>query len=431
MKKIVNNILNFAKNNKIAVFFLVVLIIAVGIFSWKNFFGKKQIEYQTARVEKGTIVSSVSASGQMVTAGTMQVTTQASGVIKNVFVKNGDPVIAGQNIMELTLDQQGQQKYSQAWASYLSAQNSLTQAQIQTYNLQSALFSKWKTFTDIATNSTFQNSDGSPNISNRTLTQFTIAQDDWLAAEAQYKNQQNVIAQAQASLASSFNSYQTLTPIITAPISGTINDMTMVTGMTITNTVNSATNLVSSQKIATVQNDQLPIAQFTVSEIDVTKIQNGQKATLTLDALPNKTFTGKIVGIDHTGSVTSGVTTYPLTIQFDTQANGVLPNMSVNASIITQTKSDVLVVSTTAIQNSNGQSSVMVLKNGQVTQVPVETGVSSDSQTEIISGLNEGDQVVTGTVSTTQGTTTSPFGGGLRIDGVGGGGAFRGGARGD
>ncbi len=418
MKNIISNIFAFAKKNKTAFVFIILLIVAVLVFAGKNFFGKTPVQYQTAAVGKETIVSSVSASGNMSTAGSMTVTTQASGVIKNVFVKNGDTVVAGQNIMELTLDQQGQQKYSQALASYLSAQNSLNQSQAQMYSLQSTLFTKWKTFTDISTNSTFQNADGSPNTANRVLTQFTTAQDDWLAAEANYKNQQGVVNQAQAAVASSYNSYLVLSPTITAPIAGTINDMTMVSGMTITNTVNSATNIVSSQKIATIQNQELPLAQFTVSEIDVTKIQNGQRATLTLDALPGKTFTGKVVGVDHTGSIISGVTTYPLTIQFDTQTDGILPNMSVNANIITQTKNDVLTVPTTAIQKVSGQSYVRVLKNGQVNQAAVQTGIASDSNTEIISGLNEGDQVIIGSLNTNaRSGSSSPFGGGLRIGG--------------
>ncbi len=400
-------------NNKGTLAFILLLIIAVGIFVWKNFGSKSSTPYQTASAEKGTIVSSVSASGNMATAGSMTVTTQASGVINNVFVKNGDNIQAGQNIMELTLDQQGQQKYSQALASYLQAQNSVNQAQAQMYSLQSTMLTKWKTYKDLAESGTYQNADGTPRFDMRTLPEFVTVQDDWLAAEANYKNQQGVVSQAQAALSSSYNSFQALSPTITAPTSGTINDMTMVSGMTITNTVNSATNVVSSQKIATIQNDQLPLAQFTVSEIDVSKIQNGQQATLTLDALPGKTFTGKVVGIDHTGSITSGVTSYPLTIQFDTKIDGILPNMSVTANIITQTKNDVLTVPTTAIQNVSGQSYVRILKNGQVTQVPVQTGLSSDSQTEITSGLNVGDTVVTGTTSS-QSTRTgsSPFGGG-------------------
>ncbi len=419
MRKIFNNIIAFARNNRAVFVFVMVLILAVGIFVFRNFLGKSPVQYQTAAAQKGTIVSSVSASGSLATAGSMTVTTQASGVIKNVFVKNGDSVQAGQNIMELTLDQQGQQKYAQALAANLSAQNSVNQAQAQMYSLQSTMLSKWQTFYNLAVSGTYQNADGTPRTDMRTLPEFVTTQDDWLAAEANYKNQQGVVNQAQAALSSSYNSYQALSPMITAPVSGTVNDMTMVAGMMITNTVNSATNVVSSQKIATVQNDQLPLAQFTVSEIDVTKIQNGQQATLTLDAFPGKTFTGKVVGIDHTGSVTSGVTTYPLTIQFDTQATGVLPNMSVNANIITQTKNDVLTVPTTAIQKVSGQSFVRVLKNGQATQVPVQTGISSDSQTEITSGLNEGDQVITSTLTTTQGTgSSSPFGGGgFRIGG--------------
>ena len=76
--------------------------------------------------------------------------------------------------------------------------------------------------------------------------------------------------------------------------------------------------------------------------------------------------------------------------------------------VIIQTKADVLIIPSGSIQNST----VRVMKNGQVAETTVETGLISDSQTEILSGLSEGDIVVTGTVftSTTRtNQTTSPF----------------------
>ena len=107
--------------------------------------------------------------------------------------------------------------------------------------------------------------------------------------------------------------------------------------------------------------------------------------------------------------------------------------MAVNATIITSVKNDVLVVPNSAVQTSNGTSTVRVLKNGQATPVDVEIGSTSDTQTEIVSGLSEGDQVIIGTTiqgASTGAGTTSPFGGtgfgGARaVGGFGGGNQIR------
>ena len=84
-------------------------------------------------------------------------------------------------------------------------------------------------------------------------------------------------------------------------------------------------------------------------------------------------------------------------IQFDTGNAQILPNMAVTANIIIDNKSDVLLVPSVAIQSG----SVRVLKNGQISSVDVETGLTSDTQTEITSGLRQGDTVISAAAATT------------------------------
>lgn len=416
---------SFFKNRRNLVIGLIILL-AIVFFIWKQL-GRNQSQprYQTASVERGTIVSSVSASGNILSSNMVSVTTQASGTVKQIFVKDGQTVKQADNILEINLDSAGQQRNAQAWSNYLSAKNSLDSAQATAYSLQSDMFTKWKSFYDLATNSTYQNSDGSPNLNNRALAEFHVSQDDWLAAEAKYKNQQAVINQAQAALNNSWLSYRQSSPIITSPINGTLKNLVVVDGMIInpsSSTVSS--NTVSSQQIAVVQNESLPLASFSLSEIDVNKVIPGQRATVTLDSLSGKTFTGKVMTVDKIGTVTSGVTSYPVIIQFDTNIPQILPNMATTANIIITSKDNALLIPSAAIQTSNGQTVARVLKNNQEQFVPVETGLTSDTQTEIISGLKEGDTVITGTLSTGTGSqNTSPFSGGF---GRGGNAVFRG-----
>ena len=383
-------------------------VVVLAISLWLIFFRGKtqQAQIQTQKVEQGTIVSSISASGQVLIANIVNITTGANGLVKNVYVKDGDKVTAGQKILEITLDSDAQQKAASAWSGYLSAKNSLESAKASQYSLQSEMFSKWKTFKELAESSSYDSPE------ERDLPQFRIAENDWLAAEAKYKNQQNVIAQAQAAVSNSWTAYQVASPIVTTPMAGTVTNITYSEGMVITGT--SSNTQVSGQRIAVIKSEGTPLATFNISEIDVSKVKPGQKATIKLDSITDKTFTGKVVSVDRIGTVTSGVTNYPVVIRFDTEAPEVLPNMAATANIILETKDNVLLIPSSAIQRQGTQNVVRLMKGKKEQTVTVETGLTSDTQTEILSGLSEGDEVVISTITSsgTQQGGGSVFGGG-------------------
>ncbi len=412
---------------------IIVLILALVGFAGSKIMGSKssQPQYQTSQAERGTMVTTVTASGNVASGGTVNITTGVTGTVTQVYVKNGDSVSQGQRIADIALDRDAQQKQTQAWASYLSAQNQVNSAQTALYTLQSSMFTKWKIYKDIAENSTYQNPDGSPNTGNRTLVPFTTVQDDWLATEANYKNQQNVIAQAQASFTSAWYNYQLLASTITAPTAGVISNLTIAQGLPISlssTTSSSNSNSTTTQAVGTITLPQGGVqAIVDLSETDAAKVNAGDKVTMTLAAFPNKTFTGKVLILNTNGTVSSGVTTYPATIAFDTTQKNMYPNMTVDANIITNVKDNVILIPTAAVQTQNGQSTVRILKNGQITTATVELGDANDTQTEIVSGVSEGDTVVTGvtnTGKTTQNSTSSPFSA-FGNRGFGGGGTTR------
>jgi multidrug efflux pump subunit AcrA (membrane-fusion protein) len=416
--------------NKFLVFLGIIALAIVGFVAKQTVLKPKTTpQYQTSTVTRGSVVSVVTASGNVALANRMQISTQASGIVKTVFVKNGDTVTAGQKIMEISLDPVGLSKNSQAWSSYLGAKNSLNNAQAAMYSTQATMFTNWKKFTDLATTSTYQNPDGSPNTNQRTAADFVVSQDTWLNAEAQYKNQQDAVIQAQSSVNNAWQSYQLTSPVITAPIAGTVGDITYIPGMVVASLSNQSTNS-TTQIIASVVTNAKPVVSVSLAEIDSVKVKEGARATVTLDAFPNQTFTGKLLGINRTGVVSSGVTTYPATIQLDTAPDTMSPNMGANASIIIDSKVDALLVPTAALQTSNGQTTVRKLVNNQIQSVLVETGISDDTNTEVTSGLSENDTVVTGTTTTNSATSTgtSPFSAFGR-GGFGGGGAVRIGGR--
>ena len=169
-------------------------------------------------------------------------------------------------------------------------------------------------------------------------------------------------------------------------------------------------------------------ADLSFNEIDVARIKMAQKVNLTFDAVQGLNITGKVADIDTIGTVTQGVVTYSVKITFDTQDERVKPGMSVSAAIITDVKTDVIIVPNSAVKS---QGDAHYVEMGVSSTIPprqqtVEVGISNDSSTEIVSGLKEGDQVVTRTVlaqaAKPAATAPSLFGSGGRIGGGGGGG---------
>ena len=171
--------------------------------------------------------------------------------------------------------------------------------------------------------------------------------------------------------------------------------------------------------IATLITDS-KLADISLNEVDVSKVAVGQKVTLTFDAIENLTISGLVSSVDQVGTVSSGVVNYDVQISFDTQDKRVLPGMSVNASIATAVRQDVLVVPSGAVKISGDNSYVEMfdqsfdVTNNQgivsvvaTSQQLVTIGLSDDTSTEIVSGLKEGDKIVTKTIAPSATTQTA------------------------
>lgn len=363
---------------------------------------KSKTTFQTSTVTKGTVVSTVSASGKALTTNILSIDTQASGVVKKVYVKDGDKVFAGQKIAEITLDSSGALANAEAYASLVSAQNGVNSANNNYRSTQASLQNVYDQIKDHATDETLAQKD--------TRTKAEVANDN---AYDQTKS-------AAANLAASALSYRLTSPIITAPSSGLIESVNLVEGMVLSSA--SSTTAINSQRAAVIRGDSFPVVNVSLSEVDVPNVKVGQKATVTFDSLTDKTFTGVVATIDRVGTVSSNVTSYSANIKLDSMSDSILPNMAATANIVLETKTDVLIVPSTSLVTQNGSTFVKTLVGGKEVDVPVEVGISSDTDTEIISGVSEGQTVITGTTSAAAASTTtrSVFSGGF-----GGGGGAR------
>ncbi|WP_308168732.1 efflux RND transporter periplasmic adaptor subunit [Nonomuraea sp. NEAU-A123] len=165
----------------------------------------------------------------------------------------------------------------------------------------------------------------------------------------------------------------------------------------------------------------------TFTESDVSKLKVGQAATVSFDALPGVTATGKVTQIEPVASTSNNVVQYPVTISFTKVPKQVRLGQTTTVEVVTGQAENVITVPSTAVSTSGGQNTVTLLKNGQQVRTPVEVGVQGASLTEIKSGVSEGDQIVPPATSATTGTGNQRqggFGGGFP-----GGGGVPGGGR--
>jgi membrane fusion protein, macrolide-specific efflux system len=154
---------------------------------------------------------------------------------------------------------------------------------------------------------------------------------------------------------------------------------------------------------------------------------------VTFNALPNVDGTGAVAQIDPTSTTSNSVVQYGVTVSLDQADASLRPGQSATITVTTAEADNALWVPTQAVHTGGGSSTVTVLRNGKQVSVPVTLGVQGDRQTQISSGLSQGEQVVLTIATTSNGNlgNTGRFGGnGNRLGGNGGAGTLPGGTLG-
>ncbi len=401
------------------VFKIIIIIILIGIiyfiFIKDNSSKNSSFQQKTTTVTKDTFLRTISASGAITSSGSTSIYTSSSGQVTSVYVKNGDFVKQGQQLAKIQLDQDGQKKQTTAWASYLSAKNNLASAKQNKISLLNQLESSQLAY-DTAKDALDKINDyAKTDLQIQTInTNYNLANRSLDIAKEKYQLADSAITIAQSQLTSSWYSYQQASNTLYAPASGVLSNFALTAGMSVANlSANSSSNSSSeaTQSVGIIINPDSQItASVSLTETDVVSVQVGQKVTITMDAFPNNSFTGQILAINTNGQSSSGVTSYPTIIIFDTSLPNIYPNMSINANIIIESKPDVLLIPSLAIETSNdGTSTVQVIKDGDVSNVVVTLGLTNDSQTEILTGLNEGDVIISSSISNQEKSNNNTF----------------------
>jgi len=200
--------------------------------------------------------------------------------------------------------------------------------------------------------------------------------------------------------------------VLTAPAAGIVASIANQVGEFVSGgTTNSAFMVLT--------NTQSLVLHGTIGEQDVAKLKIGQVANLTVDALSGQRMTGKVTSLDPVATISQGVPVYGIDVAIDVPSSAVKAGMSASASVILASKQNVLTVPNTVIRTINGQRGVQVLKDGEIVDTVATFGLSNDTVTEVVSGLNENDVVVIPQARAPTSTSGANRGGG--IGGPGGG----------
>lgn len=175
--------------------------------------------------------------------------------------------------------------------------------------------------------------------------------------------------------------------LISSPISGVITKQNVNIGEIVSS--NSLVVSVISEAKFEIEAD--------IPEADISKVDLEDKVEVTLDAYGEEViFPAKITSIEPAETIIEGVPTYTTTLQFLENDNRIRSGMTANIDITTDTRENVISIPARAVITKNGDKFVRVIENGEMIDVTVLTGIrGSDGKIEILSGLKEGDKVIT------------------------------------
>lgn len=357
------------KKGWIAIAVIVVIILAV----WKCSGGKKEekVTFETAKVEKGNIQTSITATGTIEPVTSVTVGTQVSGIVSRLYVDYNSVVKRGQVIAELDRTNLISELNAQK-ASLASAQSSL--------NYQQSNYERYKTLFD----------------------KGLVSADEYESARLQYEQAKQQVAQSRESVQRAQTNLGYAT--ITSPIDGVVLSKAVEEGQTVAASFNTPELFTIAQDLTNMR----VIAD--IDEADIGGVKEGQRVTFTVDAFPEDTFEGSVTQVRQQATTESNVVTYEVVISAPNVDLKLKPGLTANVTIFTLEKNDVLTVPAKAlrfqpneallkegqtIEDCEGMRKVWTLENNVFKAHKVETGTTNGVMTEITGGIAEGTEVLT------------------------------------
>ena len=423
-----------SRNKKILIGVGVVAIL--GAIAFANFKFKRTpgITVNTEAIKKRNLEAIVSASGKIQPKRSVNISADTMGRVTNLAVEEGDRVDKGQFLLQVD-PRNLASAFNQSEASLAASRSQMEQLRVSSESAKASLKQAQDNFNrqqqlwkgGLTTREALDAAEST----------LKMRQAEANAAERQIETQRLRVQQEQASLE---NAKYNLSKVrIESPIKGIVTRRNIEEGETVViGTMNNAGTV-----LLTIADMSVIEAEVEVDETDIPTVQFGQVAKITIDAMPGKTFTGKVTEIGNSPIQTTGqtsttqATNFKVVVTLDKEIPDVRPGFTCTAEITTATRANVVSVpiqATTvrevvvdekgdivhdpqndpskprrpgAVQASElkpGQSrketeGVFVVKDNKAVFTPVKTGIAGDKYFEVVSGLKEGDNVIVGPFS--------------------------------
>jgi HlyD family secretion protein len=358
------------------------------------------VDVQTAKARKGTISRVVVGAGKIESVTTVKISSNLSGDLLQLFVKNGDAVKKGMVLAKIDARPfQGQAKQALGAANAAKGDIANAQVDVDRYTLE---LKRMKTLSEKGMSSAAEldlakaNYDGA-------VARLTSAREKYTSAVAQYEQAETNLSRTE----------------LISPIDGNVIELSREIGERVRG---SDFNEDTVMTVAALNNMQVKIE---VGEHEVVYLKNGQRAELSVDALEGQNFEGSVVEIAQKATIKnpgteSEVTTFPVKVALDSRPPGVLPGMSSEVRITAETHENALIVPIQAVtvrpdrslpdSQPPGETSLSAKKRGETLAKivfvvdpdnkarprRVRTGIASDTDLEVLDGIKEGERVVEG-----------------------------------
>ena len=395
-----------AKRRKSWVLLVVaVVVLSVATFGWFSFRERSQTEaVRVEGIERRDLVATVAASGKIEPERMVNISADTMGRVTELAVKEGQRVEQGQFLM-LIDPESAESAVQMGDAGLGAAQASLNTQRIAVETAQANL--------DLALRNEARarelNRDQIVSLEelDRTESEVKIRTSELKARETEVRAQEQRLRQERANLRSAQHVLSKVN--IEAPMAGMVTRLNIEQGETvIVGTMNNPGTI-----LMTVSDLSVILAVLEVDETDILDVSLRQTVSVLIDALPDVEFSGHVTKIASSAiqaSATPGASTDQRGTNFEVEVTikddipGVRPDFSCTAEITTATRDDVIAVPIQALtvredEQENEQEGVFVFRDGVVTFVAVEVGIAGERYFEVLSGLGEGDEVVTGPYS--------------------------------
>lgn len=394
---------------KLLWFLLLLAIVGGGLYFA---FGRNDDEttaVTTQAAERGDITSVVTATGRVYPEVEVSISSEVAGEIVNLPVSDGQKVAKGDLLVSVNPDtllaqvKQQEAALRAAKANAAEAAARLAQAELDLERMENLFAKGFATQEQVDAMSTAHE----------------VAVASKAATEARIEQQEMALKEARDTLAKA---------TLFSPIDGRITALSSELGDRVV-----GTGQFEGTEIMRVANLENMEVRVDVSEADIVAVAIGDKATIEIDALPNRKFEGHVTEVANSASIDEEdsqdqLTTFQVKIKLIQPGEEIRPGMTATADIQTETVTDVIKVPLQSVtvrsrdevisqigaaepatdgpaeegapprtrQNDNLQRVVFVVENGQAVMKRVETGIADNRSIEIKSGVEEGDQVVTG-----------------------------------